>query len=46
MELIPLGPVLFIDTAGFDDKSEVGNLRIRKTMDIMKRTDLAINGYK
>lgn len=42
MELIPLGPVLFIDTAGLDDKSEVGNLRIRKTMDMMKRTDFAL----
>ena len=42
MELIPLGPVLFIDTAGLDDKSEVGNLRIRKTMDMMKSTDFAL----
>lgn len=42
MELIPLGPVLFIDTAGLDDKSEVGKLRIKKTMDMMKRTDFAL----
>ena len=30
MELISIGPVLFIDTAGLDDKSEVGKLRIKK----------------
>ena len=30
MELIPLGPVLFIDTAGLDDKSELGELRVKK----------------
>lgn len=32
MELIPIGPVMFIDTAGLDDKSLIGNLRIKKTM--------------
>lgn len=42
MELIPLGPVLFIDTAGLDDKSEVAKLRIKRTMDMMKRTDFAL----
>ena len=42
MELIPIGPVLFIDTAGLDDKSEVGKLRIKRTMDMMKRTDFAL----
>ena len=42
MELIPVGPVLFIDTAGFNDKSELGTLRVKKTLDIMKRTDVAI----
>ena len=42
MELIPVGPVLFIDTAGFDDKSELGTLRIKKTLDILKRTDIAL----
>ena len=42
MELIPLGPVLFIDTAGLDDKSGVGKLRIKKTMDMMKSTDFAL----
>lgn len=42
MEFIPVGPVLFIDTAGFDDKSELGSLRIKKTLDILKRTDVAL----
>ena len=42
MELIQLGPVLFIDTAGLDDKSEVGKLRIKRTMNMMKRADFAL----
>ena len=42
MELISIGPVLFIDTAGLDDKSEVGKLRIKKTKEMMKRTDFAL----
>ncbi|MEG1255921.1 [FeFe] hydrogenase H-cluster maturation GTPase HydF [Clostridium sp.] len=42
MELIPLGPVLFIDTAGLGDNSELGALRENKTLNIMKRTDFAL----
>ncbi|MPL98388.1 tRNA modification GTPase MnmE [bioreactor metagenome] len=42
MELIPVGPILMIDTAGFEDKSELGEIRIKKTLDIIKRTDVAI----
>ncbi|WP_372775528.1 [FeFe] hydrogenase H-cluster maturation GTPase HydF [Mangrovibacterium sp.] len=42
MELLPLGPVLFIDTAGVDDEGALGELRIRKTMSVIDRTDLAI----
>jgi [FeFe] hydrogenase H-cluster maturation GTPase HydF len=42
MELLPLGPVVIIDTAGLDDVGELGQLRIKKTKDIMDRTDLAI----
>lgn len=42
MELIPVGPVLMIDTAGFGDNSDLGEFRIKKTLDIIKRTDLAI----
>lgn len=42
MELIPIGPVLFIDTAGLSDQTELGSLRVNKTYDILKRTDIAI----
>lgn len=42
MELIPVGPVLFIDTAGLDDTTELGQSRMKKTIDIMKRTDFAL----
>lgn len=42
MELIPVGPVLFIDTAGFNDESDLGEIRTKRTLDILKRTDLAI----
>lgn len=42
MELIPVGPVLFIDTAGFNDESDLGEIRTKRTLDILKRTDIAI----
>lgn len=42
MELIPVGPVLFIDTAGFKDDSSLGEIRTKRTLDILKRTDIAI----
>lgn len=42
MELLPLGPVLFIDTAGIDDEGALGEKRIQKTMSVIDRTDLAI----
>lgn len=42
MELLPLGPVLFIDTAGIDDSGALGEKRIEKTMGVIDRTDLAI----
>lgn len=42
MELIPVGPVVFIDTAGLYDNTELGDLRTKKTYDIMKRTDIGI----
>ncbi len=42
MELLPLGPVVFIDTAGIDDEGEIGRLRVQKTKEIVERTDLAI----
>ena len=42
MELLPLGAVVLNDTAGYDDKSELGQLRLQKTMDILKKTDIAL----
>lgn len=42
MELLPLGPVLFIDTAGIDDVGALGELRIQKTQQIFDRTDIAL----
>lgn len=42
MELQPIGPVVFIDTAGIDDEGSVGELRIEKTMNCIRRTDVAI----
>lgn len=42
MELLPLGPVLFIDTAGIDDVGALGEMRAGKTRLVFERTDLAI----
>ena len=42
MELLPIGPVLFIDTAGVDDTGELGELRINKTKQVFDRTDLGL----
>lgn len=42
MELHPVGPVVFIDTAGFDDEGDLGQLRVDKTREIMDKTDIAI----
>ncbi len=42
MELLPLGPVLFIDTAGIDDAGALGEKRIQKTMAVFDRTDLGL----
>ncbi|HPP30954.1 MAG TPA: [FeFe] hydrogenase H-cluster maturation GTPase HydF [Soehngenia sp.] len=42
MEMIPAGPVLFIDTAGIDDEGELGSLRIKKSLQILRRTDIAL----
>lgn len=41
-ELIPVGPVLFIDTAGIKDYTGLGQLRMEKTMNILKKTDIGI----
>ena len=42
MELLPLGPVLFIDTAGIDDTGALGEKRVRKTMQVFDRTELGL----
>lgn len=42
MELLPLGPVQIIDTPGFDDVGALGALRVEKTRQILRRTDLAV----
>ncbi len=42
MELLPLGPVVFVDTAGIDDEGKLGELRVQKTAKIFDRTDLAL----
>ncbi|MBZ4669877.1 MAG: hydF [Oscillospiraceae bacterium] len=42
MELLPLGPVVFIDTAGLDDTSELGELRIKKTISQLEACDAAV----
>lgn len=42
MELLPLGPVLVIDTPGYDDSGELGTLRVQKTMDAIRQSDAAV----
>jgi [FeFe] hydrogenase H-cluster maturation GTPase HydF len=42
MELLPLGPVLFIDTAGIDDEGVLGEKRVAKTIAVLDRTDLGV----
>ncbi|WP_077369060.1 [FeFe] hydrogenase H-cluster maturation GTPase HydF [Anaerosalibacter sp. Marseille-P3206] len=42
MELNPIGPVLFIDTAGIDDEGDLGNLRIKKSLETARRTNIAL----
>lgn len=42
MEIHGIGPCVFIDTAGFDDEGELGNLRVKQTLKATERTDIAI----
>lgn len=42
MELLPLGPVVIIDTPGLDDEGELGNLRIQKSYQMLNKTDIAV----
>ena len=42
IELLPLGPVMIIDTPGFDDEGYLGELRVRKTKQVLNKTDIAV----
>ena len=42
MELLPLGPVVIIDTPGIDDVGELGELRVKRTKRILNKTDIAV----
>lgn len=42
MELLPLGPVVMIDTPGFDDEGELGSLRVQKAKQVLAKTDVAV----
>jgi [FeFe] hydrogenase H-cluster maturation GTPase HydF len=42
MELLPMGPVVIIDTPGFDDEGALGEMRVRKTKQILNRADCAV----
>lgn len=42
MEILPLGPCVLIDTAGIDDEGTLGQLRVRKTYEVLEKSDLAI----
>ncbi len=42
MELLPIGPVVIIDTPGIDDEGALGELRVKKTRQILNKTDIAV----
>ncbi len=42
MELLPIGSVVFLDTAGLDDKTELAEKRVEKTLKVLERTDIAV----
>jgi len=42
MELLPLGPVIIIDTPGIDDEGELGELRVKKSRQVLNKSDIAI----
>lgn len=42
MELLPLGPVMLIDTPGFDDEGTLGEQRVKKTKQVLEKTDIAV----
>ncbi|MBE5959340.1 MAG: [FeFe] hydrogenase H-cluster maturation GTPase HydF [Lachnospiraceae bacterium] len=42
MELLPVGPVMIVDTPGFDDEGELGELRVKKTKEVLRKVDVAV----
>ena len=42
MELLPMGPVVIIDTPGYDDEGELGEMRVRRTKQVLNKTDVAV----
>ena len=42
MELLPLGPVVIIDTPGMDDEGELGEMRVRRARQVLAKTDIAV----
>ena len=42
MELLPLGPVVVIDTPGIDDEGDLGSLRVQKSYQVLNKTDIAL----
>ena len=42
MEILPLGPVMIIDTAGIDDVGTLGALRVERTLQVLHKTDIAV----
>jgi len=42
MELLPLGPIVIIDTPGLDDEGALGELRVQRTRDVLNKTDVAL----
>ena len=42
MEILPIGPVVVIDTAGLDDVGELGRLRIAKSLEVLRKSDLVL----
>ena len=42
MELLPIGPVMIVDTAGYDDTGELGEMRVEKTKRVLDKTDIAV----
>ena len=44
MELLPLGPVVMMDTPGIDDEGALGALRVKKSWQVLNKTDVAVPG--